>query len=104
MLALFSCHRAGDTPERIARDICGCMSPLARQQESLEAAVERNDLEMLRGYTEEMERVMSKCGAEIEKKYGPLKGELGEQVRQAMQRACPELVATLNKVESAFVK
>ncbi|MCB0571800.1 MAG: hypothetical protein KDC66_18665 [Phaeodactylibacter sp.] len=100
----FACQSAADTPGRIAEDICDCMRPLAQSYKGVQDATSRNDLEALQRYAEEMERVMSDCGSQIEKKYGPLEGERGEQVKAAMQLACPDVVATLNEAESEYIK
>ena len=47
---------------------------------------------------------LSACAGRIEERYGDLEGEREEHVKAAMQKVCPEIIATLNEAENALIQ
>jgi hypothetical protein len=106
-LFTIGCDAADKHKEQIAKEICDCMRPLFRSYNSIKAAREDNDSEALQRFVEEMEAAneeVSACAGRVEAQYGTLEGKREEQVKAAMQKVCPEVIATLNEVESALMQ
>ena len=106
-LFLTGCGAGGENYEQIAKEVCDCMRPLSESYNSIKDAREDNNSEALQRFVEEMEaanEALSACAGRIEERYGDLEGEREEHVKAAMQKVCPEIIATLNEAENALIQ
>lgn len=105
--ALYGCSPAGDGHAQAAREVCECMRPLSESYNSIKEALDTGGPAALQQFVEQMEAIsgqVSDCAGRIEERYGPLEGERGQQVKTAMQKICPEIIATLNEAERKLMQ
>ena len=106
-LLIAGCGANGEGHEQIAKEVCNCMRPLSKSYEAIKAAQEENNSEALQRFVEEMEAAQEEldaCAALIEERYGILEGDREQSVKAAMQKTCPDVIATLNEAENELVQ
>ncbi|HMQ48276.1 MAG TPA: hypothetical protein PKA00_12680 [Saprospiraceae bacterium] len=102
-----SCTTGASEEEKIAQEICTCMTPLAAAYTSMRDAMAAGDPEAITRAAEKLEVVgeqVEDCADHIDEKYGPFEEEEGGAIQSAVQEKCPDIINTINEAESNMVK
>lgn len=99
LIACFACN-SGKNYDKMAKELCACMQPLADLNVKLQQAQSTNDQATMQQLFDEVERVANQsgdCANDLEKKYGLVDGDDEQKATEAMKKACPEIAAIVEQ-------
>lgn len=105
-LVIFAtCKNGGDKRDydQMAKDLCGCMRPLAdvnEQIKNLVAEGKTQEVSALFTKVEEIAKEGEACATSLELKYGVVEGESEKKTSAALKKHCPDIAAMLEQGEA----
>lgn len=90
--------------DQMAKDLCGCMRPLAdinNQIKSLVAEGKTDEVSALFAEVENIAKEGESCAKDLELKYGVVEGEDETKASAALKKHCPDIAAMLEQSETS---
>lgn len=105
-LVFFSACSGGDKRDydQMAKDLCGCMRPLAdinEQIKNLVAEGKTTEVATLFTKVEEIAKEGEACATSLEEKYGVVEGESETKTSAALKKYCPDIATLLEQSEES---
>ncbi|MCP3928498.1 MAG: hypothetical protein GY705_05290 [Bacteroidetes bacterium] len=104
LLAIFvttGCSK-GDKYEKMAKELCQCMEPLAEMSRKAQELTDAGGEEAMKSFMEEMRQTAEDaeaCATQLEKKYGEVPVEDEEKAEEALLKYCPEIIEIMEGAE-----
>lgn len=104
---VLSCNNNLSEEEKIAQEICTCMTPLAEAYTSMRQAMADGNPDAISQVAEKLEIVgeqVEDCADHIDEKYGPFDKDESSAIQAATQERCPDIIQSINEAENDMVK
>ena len=106
LMIFAACGSGGDKKDydQMAKDLCGCMRPLAdvnNQIKNLVAEGKTAEVATLFGEVEKIAKEGEACATSLETKYGVVEGESEAKASAALKKHCPDIAAMLEQSEAS---
>lgn len=90
--------------DQMAKDLCGCMRPLADVNTQIKKLVTEGKTEEVSALFAKVETIAKEgevCANSLELKYGVVEGEEETKASAALKKHCPDIAAMLEQSETA---
>jgi len=107
MVVIFTaCKNDGEKRDydQMAKDLCGCMRPLADVNEQIKALVaagKTTEVSALFAQVEAIAKEGETCANALELKYGVVEGDAEAKASAALKKHCPTIAAMLEQSEAS---
>ncbi|MEM6317320.1 MAG: hypothetical protein AAF960_06600 [Bacteroidota bacterium] len=106
LLTFAACQQSGNGKDydQMAKDLCGCMRPLADINTRIKKLVREGKTDQVASLFTEVERLSKDgeaCANSLEKKYGAVEGESETKASAALKKHCPDIAQMLEESEAA---